>query len=173
MKIGIISDSHDDIENIDKAVDLFNQNLVDYVFHAGDYIFPVIISRFKNLNRETKFYGVRGNNDGELLGIINQFSLLNNAEFLNEFGRISIENKEVGIYHGTNKILVETLQHSQIFDVLILGHTHQRMHKKYGKTIIINPGSSNKMINNVKGENENASIVIFDLKKDNLQFIYL
>lgn len=172
MKIGIISDSHDDIESVDKAIDLFNQNFVSYVFHAGDYIFPGIIARFKNLHKEIKFYGVRGNNDGELLGIINQFNQLNNAEFLNEFGHITLQDKEIGIYHGTNSKLVETLQDSQIFDVLILGHTHKKMHKKYGKTIIINPGSSNKMLNNI-ANNENASIAIFDANNNQVQFMTL
>jgi len=172
MKIGIISDSHDDIESIDKAIDLFNQNFVTHVFHAGDYIFPGIIARFQDLKKEIKFYGVRGNNDGELLGIINQFNQLKNAEFLNEFGRITLQDKEIGIYHGTNRKLVESLQDSQIFDVLILGHTHIKMHKKYGRTIIINPGTSNKMLNN-KAINENASIVIFDINNNQSQFTAL
>ena len=38
MKIGIISDTHDDIENVQKAIEMFNLERVQYVIHAGDYI---------------------------------------------------------------------------------------------------------------------------------------
>ena len=63
MKIGIISDTHDDIENVQKAIEIFNAEKVDYVIHAGDYIFPGIVMEFKELN--AKLFGVLGNNDGE------------------------------------------------------------------------------------------------------------
>jgi uncharacterized protein len=64
VKIGVISDTHDDIENTEKAIKIFNLKKVDHVFHAGDYVYPGVISLFKKLNKETKFCGVRGNNAG-------------------------------------------------------------------------------------------------------------
>ncbi|MGB8087587.1 MAG: YfcE family phosphodiesterase, partial [Nitrososphaeraceae archaeon] len=63
MKIGIISDTHDDIENVRKAIEIFNKKDVQYVIHAGDYVFPGIVLEFKRLN--AKLIGVLGNNDGE------------------------------------------------------------------------------------------------------------
>ena len=68
LKIGVISDTHDDIQFTKKAVGIFNTLEVDYVFHAGDYIYPGMIALFGELNKNIKFYGVRGNNDGELTG---------------------------------------------------------------------------------------------------------
>jgi len=59
MKIGIISDTHDDIENVQSAIDIFNTERVDYVFHAGDYVFPGIIQEFSKLNG--RLVGVLGN----------------------------------------------------------------------------------------------------------------
>jgi hypothetical protein len=38
---GIISDSHDNRNNIRKAVDIFNQKDVCLVIHAGDFIAPL------------------------------------------------------------------------------------------------------------------------------------
>ena len=63
MKIGIISDTHDDIENVRRNIDIFNKEEVQYVIHAGDYVFPGIVMEFKNLN--ARLVGVLGNNDGE------------------------------------------------------------------------------------------------------------
>ncbi|MDX1373255.1 MAG: metallophosphoesterase family protein, partial [Nitrososphaeraceae archaeon] len=74
MKIGIISDSHDDIDNVKNAIKIFNSNNVDYVFHAGDYVFPGIVLELGNLNNDIKLVGVLGNNDGERVGIANSFN---------------------------------------------------------------------------------------------------
>ena len=76
MKIGIISDTHDDINNVRRAIKIFNNNELNYVIHAGDYIFPGIIQEFGELNRSIKFVGVLGNNDGEKIGIINSFKTI-------------------------------------------------------------------------------------------------
>jgi len=40
MKIGIMSDSHDNMNMVAKAVELFNQRGVSRVLHAGDIIAP-------------------------------------------------------------------------------------------------------------------------------------
>jgi predicted phosphodiesterase len=37
MKIGIISDSHDHLENIRKSADLFKQRKIEFVLHLGDF----------------------------------------------------------------------------------------------------------------------------------------
>ena len=161
MKIGIISDTHDDIHNTKKAIKVFNKLNVDYVFHAGDYIYPGIIELFKELQPFTKFYGVRGNNDGELMGLINQFSKLENGVFFNEFGRVSIDNREVGIYHGTNEQLTETLIDCQLFDLLILGHTHKKRIEKIGRTLVMNPGALNSnFFSNVV--DDYPSVIVYD-----------
>ena len=49
MRIGIISDTHDDIENVQRAIDLFGREEVKLIIHAGDFVFPGVIDEFKNL----------------------------------------------------------------------------------------------------------------------------
>lgn len=164
LKIGIISDTHDDIDSTKKAIEVFNKHDVNYVFHAGDYIFPGIVSLFKDLNPSVIFYGVRGNNDGELLGLLSKFKEIENAEFLNEFGRVIIESKDVGIYHGTNANLTETLIQSQVFDLLILGHTHVRRIDKVGKTLVLNPGALNVDFFS-KQKRDYPNIIIYEKNK--------
>ncbi len=38
--VGVLSDSHDNMPAIERAVDFFNENNVDMVMHAGDIISP-------------------------------------------------------------------------------------------------------------------------------------
>ena len=36
MKIGVVSDTHNNIANVKKIINIFNYNRVDYVIHTGD-----------------------------------------------------------------------------------------------------------------------------------------
>ncbi len=49
MNIGIISDTHDNLALIKKAVTFFNGEKVDLVLHAGDFVSPFTALEFKNL----------------------------------------------------------------------------------------------------------------------------
>ncbi|TFG49858.1 MAG: metallophosphoesterase, partial [Candidatus Brocadiia bacterium] len=40
MKFGIISDTHDNKMNVSKAADIFTDEKVDYILHAGDIVSP-------------------------------------------------------------------------------------------------------------------------------------
>ena len=71
MKIGIISDTHDNLSQIKKAVEIFNQEKVELVLHAGDFVSPFTSLEFKNLNCPLK--GVFGNNDGDKLFLREKF----------------------------------------------------------------------------------------------------
>jgi uncharacterized protein len=170
VKIGVISDTHDDIENTEKAIKIFNLMKVDHVFHAGDYVYPGMISLFKELNKEIKLYGVRGNNDGELMGITRQFAEIENALFLNEFGKLLISSKKIGIYHGTNSDLSESLVESQSFDILILGHTHVKRIENMGKTLVLNPGALNRNFF-PKKTTDGPCVIIYDEKRKLAEFI--
>jgi putative phosphoesterase len=65
MKIGIISDTHDDLSSVDKAISIFNSEKVSQVVHAGDFVFPGVVERFRKLE-SVKLVGVpKTNNDGE------------------------------------------------------------------------------------------------------------
>ncbi len=59
MKIGLISDTHDNIQNIQKAIISFNEKLVRVVIHAGDIVSPEAVEAFDGM----KLIGVLGNND--------------------------------------------------------------------------------------------------------------
>ena len=40
MKIGVLSDTHDHIPKIKRAVEIFNEEKVDLVLHSGDIVAP-------------------------------------------------------------------------------------------------------------------------------------
>lgn len=179
MKIGIISDSHDDIENVQEAIQIFNENNVKYVIHAGDYIFPGIIKEFSNL--KAKLIGVFGNNDGERNGILKAFIDIN-GELKGEYGEIEIDGIKFGIYHGTDREIKENIIHSNKFQILICGHTHKREPRLSGKitdnnnnnTFVLNPGSAHRKSISLSGVfSDIGRIVLFDTQSKSYEFIDL
>ena len=65
MLIGIMSDTHDNVPLVKKAIEIFNEKRVGYVIHAGDYTSPFTLKLFKELQCE--YVGIFGNNDGDKL----------------------------------------------------------------------------------------------------------
>jgi putative phosphoesterase len=134
MLIGIMSDSHDNLPMIKKAVEYFNSKKVDLVFHAGDIVAPFCMNELARLN--CRMIAVFGNNDGEKRMW---------REKIKSYGEIYDEHFQ-GEYEGSSVILmhepwqVEALVSSQKFDVIIYGHTHKPVNKVTGKTLVINPG---------------------------------
>jgi len=63
MRIGIVSDTHDDLAAVEAAVALFDREGVDAVVHCGDFVAPFSVTPFDVAGVD--FYAVRGNNDGE------------------------------------------------------------------------------------------------------------
>ncbi len=132
--IGIMSDSHDNIDAIKKVVTLFNTKCVDVVIHAGDLISPFTAPEFKKLDSE--FVAVYGNNDGEREGLKSAFK---DICVLEDFKEISIEGWKFSIIHGTNPAIVDSLRRSGKYDVVVRGHTHKLEILNTG-TMLINPG---------------------------------
>jgi putative phosphoesterase len=132
--IGIMSDSHDNIPAIRRAVETFNSMGVDLVIHAGDLISPFTANEFRNL--EPEMVAVFGNNDGEREGLKKAYSEICLIE---DFKEISVEGWKFSIIHGTNPQIVDALAKCGKYDVLIRGHTHE-LEIKESETLIINPG---------------------------------
>jgi uncharacterized protein len=178
MKIGIISDTHDDIENVQRAIEVFNAEVVDYVIHAGDYIFPGIVKEFEKLN--AKLIGVLGNNDGERTHLLQNFLAIE-GELKGEMGEINIGGLKFGIYHGTDKEVKEQLIKSGKYNIFVCGHTHKKEPAGYSngkyedsrKTLILNPGTAHKKVASLSGAFKEGGIIIFYLQTREFKFIDL
>jgi hypothetical protein len=130
MKIGIISDSHDNLPKIEEAVKLFNKKKVDFVLHAGDFIAPFTIPKLKNLACD--WAGVFGNNDGEKTGL----SGISAGKIKEGPLNIELSGRKIILVHDINKINPETEE----AELIIFGHTHQPEARKSDSKLIINPG---------------------------------
>ena len=136
MKLGIISDSHENMPKIRRAVERFNREKVGLVLHAGDIISPITATEFSAL--EAPFIGVYGNNDGDKLYLTERFK---------DIGRIHPKRYE-GETGGKRFLLIhepdmlDALAESGHYDFIVYGHTHQIDIGRRGPTLVINPGEA-------------------------------
>ena len=78
MTLGVVSDTHNRIINVEKIIDIFNDNNVTSVIHTGDITQGKTLQLFSRLN--CPLIGVYGNNDLEEAGL-KETCLQNNFEF--------------------------------------------------------------------------------------------
>jgi putative phosphoesterase len=137
MRIGMIADTHDRLPLIDKAIQRLNEEKVELVLHAGDYIAPFVAPKFEPL--EARMIGVFGNNDAEKDLLRRKFDAIG-AQIRGRFAQITVDELKIALLHGEELSLLEALINTNSYDVIVHGHTHQAGAHKKGNTLVVNPG---------------------------------
>jgi hypothetical protein len=138
MLVGLMADTHDFLPMVDKAIKKLNKEGIELVLHAGDYVAPFVIPRFKEL--KAKLIGVFGNNDGDRELLKKRFSEYEGLEIRGNFAEIVVDEAKIALLHGSEEELLKALIESEIFDIVIHGHTHKAEVYQKGKTLVVNPG---------------------------------
>jgi putative phosphoesterase len=133
LEIGIIADTHDNLPQVAKAVELFNHQRVDLVLHAGDFVAPFAAREFTGL--QMRLTGVFGNNDGDKLLLLNR--LKGKGELYEDYHELELEGKKIVLMHQPK--FLEALIASRRYDLIVYGHTHQ-IDIREGSPLVINPG---------------------------------
>lgn len=128
------------------------------VIHAGDFCSPFAVLPFKGLN----LVGVFGNNDGDIYRIMDKFNDID-ATHAGEFLDFKEDAVRFAVYHGTQPGITDALVKCGTYDVVISGHTHEKVLRKEGKTTFINPGT-------VHGFDKEATFAIFDTATKETEF---
>lgn len=161
MKIGIISDTHDHLDNIKKAMELFKEEQISYLIHCGDFVAPFTLPLLSQLN--IPFLGVFGNNDGERLLLRERAKDIGEIKVQPAF--LELEGKKIVVMHEL--ALQTALAKSGEFDVVLVGHTHKAEIIEEGRTLIINPGECCGWLTN------RATIAVLDLSTMSARLIEL
>jgi len=162
MRIGVVSDTHNNLKNVAKIVELFNAADVDHVIHTGDITQAKTISVFAQLNAPMS--GVFGNNDQER-------DTLEAA--IVEHGFDFHEPPFTPIWAGRKLIVVhdplEFEGHlSQDHELALHGHTHLYRHEQWGQqTTIFNPG---ECAGHMQGYNAIGIVDLITLQTELLRF---
>lgn len=134
--VGIVSDTHEDVRMIVRAVEIFKKRAPSIVIHCGDIISPPVLERFRGLPLRLVF----GNNDGERSGLKKKCGELG---FIEIQDTLTFEHagKAFFVNHGTAERVIDEAVKTQKYDYVLHGHTHLTRNELIGKTRIINPGA--------------------------------
>ena len=156
MRLGIVADTHDNLVKIKDMIEIINENRIDFLLHAGDYVAPFALSPLDDLKCE--WLGVFGNNDGERQGLQEKSA-----------GRIKVppyffelDSKKIALMH---KFSYQSIKKDNRADIIIFGHSHNPEIKEEEK-LIINPG---EVCGWLTGK---SSLVILDLENLKPEIIY-
>lgn len=98
MRVAIMSDSHDNIWNMRKAVEIVKGRQAGLLIHCGDFIAPFMLKELDLAG--IPVHGVFGNNDGDQYTLTRMaFSMLNNITLHGLSGQVDIEGFIIGFTH--------------------------------------------------------------------------
>lgn len=137
MKVGVISDTHDNVSAVEEAVEVFREEGVDTLVHCGDYIAPLVIPYFDGFT----LHGVLGNNDGEISGLNTFFDNLGDATLHGRYAELTFDDSSFAVLHGESKNMVYSLAASGDYDYVLYGHHHAKEKEELGGTVVVNPGA--------------------------------
>jgi len=163
MQIGILSDTHNNTENLQAALQIFKQRDIRTIFHCGD------VNRLEIIPHLAGFRVIYLAGNGDILwGEIRQSLLELNPE---SFGGLVFKGELGGIKiaaaHGHLEGVIDGLATSGEYDYVFCGHSHRHKDVQVGKTRLINPGALGGL------KVEPRSICLLDLDSGLAEFVSL
>ena len=146
MFIGVVSDTHNNLKNIDQIVSLFNDEGINFVIHTGDIASSKSLEKFSKL--EANLIGVYGNNDRNELGL-EDIAFKYNFQFQEPPKLVTLFNRNIAVFHEPDSIDHFLTENKEI-DVVLHGHTHRYRKEIENDILFFNPGESAGM---QKGKN--------------------
>ena len=129
MLIGVLSDTHDNLPSIKRAVEFFRRKSVEAIIHAGDLIAPFAAREL--LKAGIPISAIYGNNDGDRAGLAKLLPGICDGPRIESLGGIRIL-----IVHA-----LESMDTADMTDVeaVVSGHDHHpAVHK--AAALLVNPG---------------------------------
>ena len=161
MRIGVVSDTHNNLPNVRKIVALFNEARVDRVVHTGDITQPKVLHAFSELN--APMVGVFGNNDHDPEGLATIASSLG-FDFVHPPLELNWHSRKILVVHDPRDF--EGVLDSS-FHLALHGHTHLHTHYEGDAGVLFNPGESAGVM---EGYNRIGIVDLETLKAEVLYF---
>jgi hypothetical protein len=137
MILAVMSDTHDNIWNLRKALNLIKARGAEAIIHCGDFIAPFILKELDEPG--IPVHGVFGNNDGDQY-LLTKFSLteFSHITLYGLMGELKLDGFSVAFTHY--RAVADGLAASGQFNLVCFGHSHEASLDRVGKTALLNPG---------------------------------
>ncbi|WP_084456706.1 YfcE family phosphodiesterase [Desulfogranum mediterraneum] len=152
MLIAILSDSHDQIVHLRRAVQLANQAGAGCLIHCGDLISPFMLGHLQAF--QGPIHLISGNNQGDLQ-LIKTRCAASAGTFTHHGtqGCCRLDGLRIGFHHYPEK--AHALARSGEFDLVCCGHDHIAAVQEIGDCLVVNPGD-------LLGKDAAPGFILFD-----------
>ena len=157
MIVGVVSDTHNNIKNIENIIKIFNKEKVDLVIHTGDISKAQTLRLFSRLN--CPMLGVFGNNDRFEEGL-EEVCHECNFNFQEPPLSLTLEEKKIAVFHEP-ELIDRYIKENIDVQLIMHGHTHRYREETLDNIVFFNPGES---AGSLKGRNALGIINLDDLE---------
>jgi putative phosphoesterase len=162
MKLGVLSDTHNNIPNLLKALRLFKDEGVSQLLHCGDMADMLTARQFTGFD----VIYVNGNTDNSAEAVSHIVWTLNpRNEIPGEVFTGELHGVMIAATHGHLARKLDKLIRSGHYTYVFHGHTHRKRDEMVGNTRVINPGALGG------ARYEPRTVCIVDLKNSDVRFM--
>ncbi len=154
MLVGILSDIHDNISALQKA--LIGLQSAEALLCCGDLCSPFVINALGN-GFSKEIHIVFGNNDGDLFRMTQNSRAFSQMHLHGEMAELDLGGHRFGMNHYDT--IGRVFADSGRYDVVCFGHNHQFEISQVDNTTLINPG---EILGSLSGS---STYVTYDTKE--------
>ena len=137
MLVAIMSDSHDNIWNLRRAVEIIKDSQAGLIIHCGDFIAPFMLKELDTAAIPVQ--GVFGNNDGDQHMLTKMsLTMLKNVTLHGLVGQVDVEGFSIGFTHYAG--MGEGLVSAGTCQLVCFGHSHEHEIRRIENVTMLNPG---------------------------------
>lgn len=137
MRIAVVSDSHDHIPHLKRAVLRANREGAELLIHCGDLISPFMLATLEQFNGQV--HAIYGNNSGDQHLIASRCAAPGSrVRHHGAHGTLAIDSLRIAIEHEPR--WARALANSGDFDLVCYGHDHLFHAERLGDCLLLNPG---------------------------------
>jgi hypothetical protein len=138
MLLGVISDSHGQVQNTQAAVRMLDSLGVEAVLHCGDIGSEAIVP----LLADWPTHFVLGNVDGGATAAALESAIREAGQTCHgRFGSFELGGVRIALLHGDDERLLEDTIAAGRHQLVCHGHTHRARLEQVGPTLVLNPGA--------------------------------
>ena len=161
MLIAILSDSHDHIPNLHRAVQRANREGAEMLIHCGDLISPFMLEEFEPF--PGRIHLIYGNNPGDHILLAKKIGAMDGkVVFHGWVGELEYGSLKVCFIHDPD--LARKIARSGDFDMVCFGHTHRWLVEKVRDCMLLNPGE-------ILGKKEPAGWALLDTQSMEIEHV--
>jgi hypothetical protein len=163
MRLGILSDTHNDVGKTQAALAVFRAREVHRLVHCGDLTTPKMIELFEGW--DSAF--VYGNIDRDLAGLARAVARTDGPHHIGFLYEALLDGVRVGGCHGHDSRVLDVMTESGKYDLICHGHFHSQRDDMVGRTRVVSPGALGGP------RSEPCSVCIVDLATSIAEFAHV